>query len=177
MKIIFLICFLLLTQIQANTSELLEIPEVIKDSLPNFFVRDIHNDMDDFSKSSLKKMSDAYNKIVLVYFATWCVNCQKGLKQIKDNEAAFEKAKIKIILVNVGETESNEKVRSFLKKIGLSPYSGALDPYNQLLTRFGLLKESEQLILPKTLVLDKNLKPTLLIGKEGEDFIDIIKGE
>lgn len=175
MKKIILIIFLVLVQAQAQKSELLEIPDVIKDSLPEFFVRDIHNDMNEFTKEGLQKLSESYDKIVLAYFATWCLNCKKGLKQLQANESFLEKDKIKVVLINVGEKQNNDVVRKFLKSINLETYAGALDPYNQLLTRFGLLKDTEQLILPKTLVLNKQLKPSLLIGKEGEDFIEIIR--
>ncbi|MBO7513674.1 MAG: TlpA family protein disulfide reductase [Fibrobacter sp.] len=182
--VFFFVGALLLAQVHAaeSESELLELPQVLRDSLPDFFARDIRDDLNLFSKSTLRELSKGYDRVAIVYYATWCIPCREGLVQIASKREYLEGKKVKVVLANVGEKERNpnEKVRQYLKKLRLDSFPGTLDPYNRLLVDFGIWDETEetkQNALPMTLVLDKNLKPLLLIGKEGNDFIEKIAGK
>lgn len=177
--VFFFVGALLLAQVHAaeSESELLELPQVLRDSLPDFFARDIRDDLNLFSKSTLRELSKGYDRVAIVYYATWCAKCSEGLAQIASKREYLEAKKVKVVLANVGETESNEKVRRHLKQFGLDSFPGTLDPNNRLLVDFGIWEEKKQFFLPRTLVLDKNLKPLLLIGKEGNDFIEKIAGK
>ena len=175
--VLFLMGALLLSQVHAAESEVLELPSQLRDSLPEFLVRDIRDDLIPFSKSTLKEMSKGYDRVAIVYYATWCPKCSEGLAQIASKREYLEAKKVKVVLANVGERESNDKVRRYLKKLRLDSFPGTLDPYNRLLLDFGIWDESKQMVLPRTLVLDKDLKPLLLMGKEGNDFIEKIAGK
>jgi thiol-disulfide isomerase/thioredoxin len=173
----FLMGALLLAPVHAEESEQLELPPVLRDSLPVFLARDIRDDLIPFSKDSLRAVSKGYDRVAIVYYATWCVYCRNGLTQIASKKDYLEEKRVKVILANVGEKESNDKVRQYLKNLGLASFAGTLDPHNRLLVDFGIWEETKQMVLPRTLVLDKNLKPLLLIGKEGNDFIEKIAGK
>ena len=177
----FLMGALLLAQVHAaeSESELLELPPVLRDSLPAFFVRDVRDDLIPFTKSTLRELSKGYDRVAIVYYATWCGKCREGLVQIASNREYLEAKKVKVVLANVGEKERNpnEKVRQYLKQFQLDSFPGTLDLYSQQPVDFGIREESKQMFLPMTLVLDKDLKPLLLIGKEGKDFIEKIAGK
>ena len=175
--VFFFVGALLLAQVHAAESEVLELPSQLRDSLPEFLVRDIRDDLILFSKSTLKEMSKGYDRVAIVYYTTWCGKCREGLVQIASNREYLEGKKVKVVLANVGERDI-DKVRRYLKEHRLlDSFPGTLDPYNRLLVDFGIWDESKKNALPRTLVLDKDLKPLLLMGKEGDDFIEKIAGK
>lgn len=51
----------------------------------------------------------------IVYFwATWCPNCGQYLKDLNDRQAMFEKEKVKVLAVNIGDPKN--QVEKYLKK-------------------------------------------------------------
>ena len=72
--VLFLMGALLLSQVHAAESEVLELPSQLRDSLPEFLVRDIRDDLIPFSKSTLKEMSKGYDRVAIVYYATFYVH-------------------------------------------------------------------------------------------------------
>ena len=42
---------------------------------------------------------------------------------------------------------------------------------------FGLVKEGQNISLPRTIIVDKSLKVMQLIGEEGDDYIKILMGQ
>src|ERR1700689_2077946 len=53
-------------------------------------------------------------KVILVFWATWCPHCYEDLGTINENLASIEQNGIKVILVNVGET--NVVVKNYFEK-------------------------------------------------------------
>ena len=114
--------------------------------------------------------------MALVYFATWCIPCREGLKQISTNAEALAAAKTAVVLVNVGEREK-DSITKFLEQFSLEKMPAVVDPFGRLTEGFGLIKEGENIDLPRTVVVDKKMHPSFMIGAEGADYIQILKGE
>jgi len=53
-------------------------------------------------------------KAILVFWSTWCPNCYEELGTINDNLASIEHKGIKIILVDLGETQ--EEVNKYFNR-------------------------------------------------------------
>ena len=157
--------------VSADFTERLPLPAAAADSIPWFAARDGNGKP--FTKNNLLKIAEGYDRVALVYFATWCTPCREGLKAIKDNGPYLEEKKVKVVLVNVGEKES-EVVTAFVKKLGLQDFTLIRDNYKRLSEGFGFVKEGEDMALPRTLVLDGNLKPLMFLGKEGQNFIQVL---
>lgn len=159
----------------AADSQKLPLPAEIKDSVPWFAVRELKNDNTPFTRTHLQRLVQKYDRVALVYFATWCVPCRAGLKQIVAHQAELAQAKTGIVLVNVGEKEP-AKVQSFLQKISADKLPAITDPFGRMTEGFGLIKAGQNITLPKTIVVDKDLKVKILVGEEGGDYVELLKG-
>lgn len=180
MKSFFVVLFAIVTFVStgafAADSQKLPLPEAIKDSLPWFAVRELQNDNIPFTRTHLQGIAQNHDRVALVYFATWCIPCRAGIKQIVAHQAEIEKAGTAIVLVNVGERETN-KVKNFLAKLSADKIASVTDPYGRLTEGFGLVKEGQNISLPRTVVVDKSLKVLQLIGEEGGDYIKLLMGQ
>ena len=85
-------------------------------------------------------------------------------------------AKTSIVLVNVGEREK-DLITKYLAKFSLEKMMAVVDPFGRLTEGFGLMKSGENMDLPRTIMIDKNMHPSFMIGAEGADYIQILKGE
>ena len=180
MKKFFVALFALVTFFStgafAADSQKLPLPDAIKDSLPWFAVRELKDDNTPFTRGHLARLTQNHDRVALVYFATWCIPCRAGIKQIVAHQAEIEKSGTAIVLVNVGERETN-KVKEFLTKLSADKLTSVSDPYGRLTEGFGLVKEGQNISLPRTIVVDKSLKVLHLIGEEGGDYIELLKGK
>ena len=175
MKFLFVILFVFLTQFAfAKESVKIPLPAQIQDSLPWFAVREIGDNNTPFTKTHLQQLAKKSNRVALVYFATWCVPCRVGLKQIAIHREELAAAKTAVVLVNVGERDT-EKLLRYLKRFSLTQAKSVIDPFGRLTEGFGLKEENENMSLPRTIVLDSSLKPLFMLGEEGDDFIDLLK--
>ena len=152
------------------------LPAQIQDSLPWFAVRELSDNNTPFTRSHLQQLAQKKNRVALVYFATWCIPCRVGLKQIASHREDLEKAGTAVVLVNVGERDTEALMR-YLKTFPLDYEKSVVDPFGRLTEGFGLKKESENMSLPRTIVVDPSLKPMFMLSEEGDDFVDILKGE
>ena len=176
MKIVFVLLFALLVQsVFAKESVKLPFPDQIRDSLPWFAVREIGDNNTPFTKAHLQKIAKKNKRVALVYFATWCVPCRVGLKQIAAHREDLAKAGTEVVLVNVGERDT-ETLLKYLKKFSLDQVKAVVDPFGRLTEGFVLKKESENMSLPRTIVVDPSLKPMFMLSEEGDDFISLLKG-
>ena len=161
MKKLFVALFVLVTFFStgafAANSQKLPLPEAIKDSVPWFAVRELQNDNTPFTRGHLQRILQTKDRVALVYFATWCIPCRAGIKQVVANLPEIEKAGTAIVLVNVGERETG-KVKDFLAKLSADKLPSVSDPYGRLTEGFGLVKEGQNISLPRTVVVDKSLK-------------------
>ena len=173
---LFAIVTLFSTGAFAADSQKLPLPEAMKDSLPWFAVRELQNDNTPFTRVHLQRLAQKYDRVALVYFATWCIPCRAGIKQVVAHQAEIEKAGTAIVLVNVGERETS-KVKNFLVKLSADKLLSVTDPYGRLTEGFGLVKEGQNISLPRTIIVDKSLKVLQLIGEEGDDYIKLLMGK
>ena len=154
----------------------LPFPNEIKDSLPWFAVFELQNENRPFTRATLLNLGQKNERVALVYYATWCIPCRVGLKQISQNKDALAAAKTSVVLVNVGEREK-ASIMKFLSGVSLAEVSSVTDPFGRLSVGFGLVKEGETMVLPRTIIVDKRAKPVMLLGEEGDDYIRLLKGE
>ena len=159
----------------APRSARLPLPAAIADSLPWFAVFELQNDNRPFTRNHLKALAEKSERVALVYYATWCIPCREGLKQISKNASSLAAAKTSIVLVNVGEREK-DKITKFLTQYSLEKNLAVVDPFGRLTEGFGLIKEGENIDLPKTVIVDKSMRPSVMIGAEGADYIQILNG-
>lgn len=149
------------------------VPAVVKDSLPWFAVREITEFNPPFTRNHLAQLTEKKNRIALVYFATWCLPCRVGIKKLNENSALLEQNNVKVVLVNIGERDE-KKIQEWIAKLGVEKFKAISDPFKRLTEGFGLIKEGEEMSLPQTMVVDKNLKPLFMIGQEGNDWPQVL---
>ena len=155
----------------ATQSQKIPLPVAIRDSLPWFAVFELQNDNAPFTRNHLNALAQKNERV-----ATWCIPCREGLKQISTNAEALAAAKTSVVLVNVGEREK-DMLTKYLAKFSLEKLPAVVDPFGRLTEGFGLIKEGENIDLPRTVVVDKKMHPSFMIGAEGADYIQILKGE
>jgi len=135
------------------------------------------------NRDNLKELvrQKKYRKVVFVFFATWCIPCREGLKKISDNSAELKKNGILIVLVNVAERNlenySRRKIDEWARQNGYFKDEWLLvfDQFSNSLEDFGLHRnDNAEVPLPRTLILDENLRPMMLIGKEEDDYVQIL---
>ncbi|OWV15876.1 hypothetical protein B7992_03640 [Fibrobacter sp. UWH1] len=151
----------------------LKIPSAIADSLPWFAVREVSVANTPFTKMHLTKLAQNNDRVALVYFATWCIPCRVGVKNLAAAEALLTQNKTEVVLVNIGETDEKAIAR-WVEKLGASRFKVVVDPFKRMTENFGITRSGEEMSLPKTLVVDSKVKPVKLIGKEGGDWPQVL---
>jgi len=128
-----------------------------------------------FTKKDLENLIGPQTKrVALVFFASWCIPCREGVIRLRDNQAELDKNGVLVVLVNVGETEL-PKIENWVKTNGNEKWPVVLDKFKSISLKTGLISDSEtEFIFPKTIVLDYQLKPILLIGAEGKDWPKVL---
>ncbi|MDR1812374.1 MAG: TlpA family protein disulfide reductase [Candidatus Fibromonas sp.] len=163
----------------AGQSGRLALPKKLQNGMvPNFFVLSADNkselyrdDIKDMAKKSGTK------RIVLSFFATWCVSCREEFTILKKNADELKKRGVQVYLINVGEDihTYGGKVNDMVKEYAGNSFPCYFDPNAILHASFGLVEQGEDLTLPLTLVLDSNLRALgILVGKMGDDFPQIL---
>jgi len=183
MRLIAIAAFLTgLAFAQGKPSEIIPLPKQLEGELPWFALtaKDGENTYNGvLSRDQLKAIAQQRNskRVVFVFYATWCLPCREGIAKLSNNSAELEKNGILIVLINVGEADyakSGKFVSTYIKDEWLFGF----DKYNNIPGKLGLSKKGDkQMPLPKTLLLDQDLKPLLLIGNEGDDFPQILLSE
>ena len=154
-------------------SHVMDLPASVSDSLPWFAVREVSNVSMPFTRSHLAKIAEKSERTALVYFATWCIPCRAGIKRLVDNFDELQKNKVSVVLVNIGERD-DKLVKSWIEKNNASKFVAIGDPFKRLTEGFGLVKEGEEISLPRTIVLDKKAKPLFMLGEEGSDWPQVL---
>ncbi|MCL2261213.1 MAG: redoxin family protein [Fibromonadales bacterium] len=145
-----------------------------KNSLPWFVARD-RSDKDPFTTNHLKALVGTNKRVALVFFATWCIPCREGVVRLRDNQAELEKHGVLVVLVNAGEKKFDYgAIEKWAKDSGHGKWPVVLDKFGNILKNTGLNTGSEEMVFPKTILLDNQLKPLLLIGAEGKDWPNIL---
>ncbi|MDR1830660.1 MAG: TlpA family protein disulfide reductase [Candidatus Fibromonas sp.] len=177
-RLIFVLALLPLLSF-AGKSERLALPKELQGSIiPNFFVLAIDNNNElyrDDIKETAKK--SGAKRVVLSFFATWCVSCREEFAILKKNADELEKRGVQVYLINVGESVHayGAKAREMAEKYAGNTFPCYFDPNAVLHASFGLAGQGEDLTLPLTLVLDSNLRAlNILVGKMGDDFPQVL---
>jgi len=184
-RLIFLICLSFSASfsfVDGKLSERLQLPKELQGELPWFALvakdgEDTYNSV--LNRDKLKAFVQQKNskRVVFTFYATWCVPCREGIARMANNAAELEKSGVLVVLINVGEADyakSGKWVSGYMKDGWLAGF----DKFNNMPEKFGLSKKGDsQMPLPKTLLLDQDLKPILLIGNEGDDFPQILLSE
>jgi thiol-disulfide isomerase/thioredoxin len=127
------------------------------------------------NRDKLKETAKQRNskRIVFSFFATWCVPCREGLKLMSEKADEFEKRGILVVLVNVGEDDYG-KVNKWLGQYAKKEWLLGFDRFGNIPPEFGLAKQDADMPFPRTLIIDSNLRPLMLIGTEGNDYPQIL---
>jgi thiol-disulfide isomerase/thioredoxin len=167
----------------AEPSKKLPLPKELQASELPWFAFDAKEGNGVVNNDNLKELAKQkkYRKVVFSFFATWCLPCREGLKRMSDNASELKKNGILVVLVNVAEkgleNYSRKKIDEWAKQNGYLKDGWLLvfDKFSSSLEDFGLQKSgNEEAPLPRTLVTDENLRPLMLIGNEGEDYVQIL---
>jgi len=165
----------------AQKSTRLALPSELKQGIiPDFFVLE-KNGIDELYRDDIKEAvkKTGAKRVVLSFFATYCVPCREEFAILKKNKGELEKHGILIYLIDVGEDirSSGVKVSEMVKNAG-STFPYYFDPNVILFKSFGLIKRGEDPSLPLTLILDSNLQALgILKDKMGSDFPQVLWGE
>lgn len=116
---------------------------------------------------------ESVDRLVLVFWATWCKPCRKGIAQLTANQPELEEAGIRIVLINLGEKE--DKVREYLED-NPQPYTVVLDPFEKSVDTY--LDIHGTATLPKTVLIRPDGVVEAIFGSEDEDYVQrIIDGK
>ena len=156
-----------------DQSRKIEMPQTISDSLPWFAIREFSDNMVPFTRAHLEKLAKKSDRTALVYFATWCIPCRVGVKRLVENVDELNKNNVSVVLVNIGERDEGA-IKKWLQKLNASVFTVVIDPFKRLTEGFGLVKENEEISLPRTIVLDSAVKPLFMLGEEGQDWPQVL---
>lgn len=154
-------------------SSVVKIPSVIADSLPWFAVREVGEGNRPFTKTHLTQLAQKKDRVALVYFATWCNPCREGVKRLANAQDQLAANKVGVVLVNIGEPDE-KLIKKWVDKLGASNIKIITDPFKRMTENFGITREGEEMALPKTLVVNSQVKPVILLGQEGSDWPQVL---
>jgi len=166
------IMFLFIMLIQAFS-----FAELKGSEIPDFFVLS-SNGQDELFKDDLKK--SGAKRIVLSFFATYCVSCKEEFALLKKNANELKKQGVQVYLIDVGEDihSKGKEAANMVKKYADNAFPFYFDPYANSLRNFGLVKGNENAELPLTIILDSDLRVLgILKGKMGKDFPQVLWSE
>ncbi|MCL2281867.1 MAG: TlpA family protein disulfide reductase [Fibromonadales bacterium] len=157
----------------AKDSEKLPLPKELQaEELPWLAMDGTYGSI--INKTSLKELAQkSGQRIVFAFFATWCVPCREGLKLMNEKAGNLKDNGVLVVLINVGEDDYG-KVEKFANKYAKKDWVLGFDKFGNIPEKFGLKKQDAEMPYPRTLVLDSNLRPLMLIGTEGDDFPQVL---
>jgi len=180
-KIVFFVCLVFLPSFSfAEKSKILPLPNVLRAEELPWFALPVKDSEESYNgvlnKNKLKNIVAQKNSknVVLAFYATWCISCEEGLKRMSDKAAELQKNSVFVVLVNVAEKSFDfGKVNKWIMEYAKEGWLLSFDEFGDLPEKFGLTEHGE-MPLPRTLLLDSNLRPLRLIGQEGDDFPQIL---
>ena len=180
--IIFSIALMAAFSFGAQSKKLSPLPKELQDGvLPDFFVLAIDNETE-FNRAKLQEEAKKLGakRIVLSFFATWCVNCMEEFKVLQKNSVKLKENNVLVYLIDAGEKiiKYGEKVNDFVKEHAGYSFPFYFDPNANLLKDFGIIERgSTQFSLPVIVVLDADLRVLNVFTEAGEDFPEILWSE
>lgn len=178
-RIMLFVCLMLAPLLSfAKLSEKLPLPQELQASeLPWFALvagdGEAYNSV--INRNNLKDIAKQGNNqsIILSFFATWCIPCREGLKLLGERTNELKENGILVVLVDVGE-DDYDKVSKWAKQYAKKEWLLGFDKFGNIPEKFGLVKPGADMPFPRTLLLDSNLRPIMLIGNEGSDYPQIL---
>lgn len=113
-------------------------------------------------------------RYVLSLCASWCKPCMEGLKRLSEAKERFKAADTDLVIYVVRDDRA--KAMELRARFKLDWARFIVDEYGENAKRLTTSTE-EGLTLPRTFVLDRAGVIQLIIGKEGEDFIELLLGK
>jgi len=168
-------------QEEERSQRVLPLPRQLQGgAAPSFFALGVDNETEFNSGHILEaaKKSGA-KRIVLSFWATWCVNCAGEFDLLKKNADNLKKNGVQVYLINVGESIhlKGADVEKFVKRYAGGAFPNYFDPNANTLKRLGLIAETQKNYpLPIIVVLDGNLKVIEVFKEVGGDFPQILWG-
>ncbi len=139
----------------------------------------------DGNPTNIARQVDGRKALALVFFATWCKPCRKGLELLAVNRARLEGAGVGILLVDL--MEDKDVVAAYMTTMNIAHWPVIIDSRGQVCKDYGIVAAtgaqdgSASASLPRTVVVDSGRKVLALFGEEGDDYVDAIiaaaKGE
>lgn len=121
--------------------------------------------LDDLNQQPVS-LADQRGEIILVhFFATWCEPCREELPALNRLAARSDPAKLRVLIISVAEVDV--RVRNFVEKLPVN--------FPVLLDRDRSVAKSWNVsALPTTFILDRTLKPRLVIERDYDwDRLDV----
>lgn len=181
-KIAFFACLAFLPGFSfAKKSEVLPLPNALQTEELPWFALPVKDSEESYNgvlnKNKLKNIAAQKNskKVVLAFYATWCMPCREGLRRMSEKAAELEKNGVLVVLVNVAEKSFDfGKINRWVMEYAREGWLLGFDEFGGLPEKFGLAEHGGEMPLPKTLLLNSNLRPLMLIGQEGDDYLQIL---
>ena len=173
-----LFIFLAALSVYAQPAEQLSMPKQLQGELPWFALDTKDGEKSYYGVLNNNKLKDIAKKrgskrIVFSFFATWCVSCKESLILMNQKAAELEKNGVLLVLVNMGEQDFG-KIDEWAKPFLRDEWFLSFDSFKNLSEDFGLSKPGGEMPLPQTLILDPDLRPVMLLGDKGDDFLQIL---
>jgi peroxiredoxin len=121
--------------------------------------------LDDLNRRPVS-LADRHSEIVVVhFFATWCEPCREELPALNRLAERSDPAKLHVLAISVAEVDV--RVRNFVEKLPVN--------FPVLLDRDrGVAKAWNVSALPTTFILDRTLKPRLVVERDYDwDRLDV----
>jgi len=166
----FALCF-------GQSQKISPLPKQLQGTIPNFKVLAIDNETE-LSQNDLKanaKKAGA-KRIVLSFFATWCVNCQNEFALLKNKADELQKNGVQVYLIDVGENIHSDGAK--VSKYAGDSFPLYFDPNGNLLRKSGFVQDGGRYSLPLIIILDPDLRVLGVLSKVDEkDFPQVLWGE
>ena len=110
--------------------------------------------------------------IALVFFATWCVPCRAGIKELGRNRDRLDSAGVEVFLMDY--SEDGKSAPDMLDKLGAKKFTVLPDRYGMIGEDFGVVNAEKGGGLPKTFVAGTDGRIRAIFSTEGDDYINLI---
>jgi len=164
----------------AGPSEKMPLPKELQGNIiPDFFVLAIDNETE-FNRDNLAAAAkkEGAKRVVLSFFATWCVeNCGSEFVKLKENAGALKAKGVQVYLIDVGEKimQKGKEVSDFVSKYAGNAFPFYFDQNAKMLKNFGIIeRDAVKLELPRIVVMDANLKVLNVFTVTGNDFPQVL---
>lgn len=127
----------------------------------NVYLRDYCGELRDQSSSVVSQV------VILSFFATWCLPCQKEIPILEKFYSDFRQEPIRVFLIAVGEDKI--KIQSFVSAKGIA-LPVLIDGFTTTAKNYGVADKFGRVNLPQLYIIDKKGRVQFhQIGLKAED--------